>query len=311
MHAQMFVAILVLASGLQPGQDQKPKETQRPVSLRFGIYTSDRPSLIYKLFWQVLQDLEDGATKALGRQVGIELVLYKDYDESLEAFLRGEVDFVRFGPASYVLAKQRNPEIQLLVAEQDDGKKVSHGIIFVRADSPVRKLADLKGRRFAFGDDSSTIGRYLSQAELAKAGVLGKDLAGFKYLGRHDKVAAAVQAGDFDAGAVHLWNFEEAGQGTKLRELARFPNLSKPWLARAGLPQDVCDALRSALLGMNQPQTLKVLKVTGFLPVEDKEFDFVRDGMEKARSFEVGLPKTDDHPPAAPSGAAPREAKKR
>src|SRR5262249_23565107 len=185
----------------------------------------------------------------------------KTYDECLDKFVDGAVDFVRFGPASYVLAKQRQPGIQLLVAEREDGDRP--GMIVVRSDSKVRTLADLKGMRFAFGDENSTIGRYLSQAALVQAGVHADDLKAHEYLDRHDKVFKAVEIGDFDAGALHAATFRELNKNGKLRAIARFDNVGKPWIARKGLEAPLVAALQQALLGL-PPDALATLKVAGF-----------------------------------------------
>lgn len=262
-----------------------PAQAQR--TLTFGVYTSERATEMHTHFAPVIDDLTEAMRKKLLGPIAIKLKIYKDYEAALEGFLKGEVDFVRFGPASYVLAKDRNPKIQLLVAEQDDGEKKSLGTIVVHRDSPVRKLADLEGKTFAFGDDNSTIGRYLAQAELARAGVLAKDLKAFQYLGRHDKVAKAVEMKEYDAGAIHIATLDKAiKDGAKLRSIATFENISKPWIARAGLPEDLCAALSQALLETKRPESLAALKVSGFLPTTDADFDFVREGMKSAAAFE-------------------------
>lgn len=266
--------------------------------LTFGVYTSEKATTLYEQFAPVLGEIGGSAGKSLKRRVTIQLKIYKTYDEALDAFTRGQVDFVRFGPASYVLAKQQSPDIQLLAAEQEDGRKRCKGVIVVHADSPIRKLEDLKGKRFAFGDDNSTIGRYLAQAELAKAGVFATDLKGFRYLGRHDKVAKAVELKDFDAGSVHIATFESFTKEQKtLRAIATFENVGKPWIARAGLDKGVVEALSAALLALTAQNHLDLLKVHGFLPTKDQDYDLVRRGMKKAQEFESGVP-------ATPEGAA-------
>src|SRR5207249_4194439 len=130
------------------------------------------------------------------------LTIFKSYDDGIKALCEGTVDFVHFGPASYIEAKRRNQKIELLAMEHENGEKRFQGVIFVAKASPIQTLADIRGKRFAFGDRNSTIGRWLVQAELVKADVFIDDLAGFKYLERHDQVAAAVEHGDFDVGAV-------------------------------------------------------------------------------------------------------------
>lgn len=292
MTARITATAFALLAAAVPSQERS--RPRPPVKLTFGVYTSEKASEMHKAFAPVKEDLESRTAAHFGRPVTIELQIHKTYEECFDAFLRGEVDFVRFGPAAYVLAKERNPKIELLAAEEDDGKKVSQGVIFVRKDSPVRTLSDLAGRTFAFGDDMSTIGRYLAQSQLVKAGIHAKDLQSFRYLGRHDKVLMAVQVGDFDAGSVHIATFEKMNQDQQLRVLKRFDNISKAWVARAGLAPTLCDALRKGVLDLKRPASLAVLKVTGFQTATDSDYADVRTGIEDAKRFEQAAPEPPD-----------------
>lgn len=283
-----------------PGQEQNNE--QRPSAISFGVYSFKKPTAVYKSFRPAIQCLQRAITAEFGNPVVISLRVFKTYEECLEAFVRGEIDFVRFGPASYVLAKQRNPKIELLAVEQEDGQKVCKGVIAVGTRSDIKTLADLKGKRFAFGDPQSTIGRYLSQAELVKADIHAGDLEAFKYLDRHDTVFKAVEHGDFDAGALHINTFEELNRKNhELRVLWMFDNVGKPWIARAGLDHDVADALRKSLLHLTDERALAALEVSGFLPASDKDYQPVRDGMLLSEQF-TGSPAVPAPPPAPAKG---------
>ena len=258
-------------------------------TLTFGVYSFKRPTDVYSDFTVAIDELNRLLAAQANKPVMVDLRVFKTYDECLERFVAGEVDFVRVGPASYVLAKQRKPEIQLLAAEREEGD--APGLIVVRSDSAMRTLADLKGRRFAFGDENSTIGRYLAQALLVQAGVHAEDLKAYAYLDRHDKVYAAVEIGDYDAGALHAATFRELDKNGKLRVIARFANVGKPWIARAGLDGATVAALRQALLSLQQKETLEALKITGLQRSTDTDFDFVREGMKRAQEFARPLAK--------------------
>ena len=272
---------LAAFAGLVPGS--LTAQDERPLTLTFGVYSFKRPTDVYRDFRIAVDGISQSMTVLMQRSIVVELRVFKTYEECLDKFVGGEVDFVRFGPASYVLAKQRNPDIQLLAAEREDGDKP--GLIVVRKDSPVQTLADLKGRSFAFGDEHSTIGRYLSQAELAKAGVHAGDLKRYAYLDRHDKVFTAVEIGDYDAGALHAATFRELNKDGKLRAIACFDNVGKAWIARRGLDVSLATALAQALLTMQTKEVLTALKATGFQPATDAGFDFVREGMKRAKDF--------------------------
>ncbi len=257
------------------------------ISLTFGTYESEKAAVVQQQFAPILEYIQNQMKKRLNRSVDIKFKIYNTYEEGNDAIVKGEVDFVRFGPASYIIAKERNPKIKLIVMEHKDGKKLSKGVIVVPAQSPVKSLADLKGRRFAFGDNTSTIGRYLSQAELAKAGVRASNLKSFDYLDRHDMVFKAVETGVYDAGALKESTFKKLNKDGQLRVIHSFDNITKPWIAKGGMEQKVFDALKEALLSLKDPDALKNLKeATGFLSTTDDEYVFVRKGMQLAKEFE-------------------------
>lgn len=256
------------------------------LTLSFGVYQSDKATVMYKKLTPVLEYLQEDLEKRVGRPVDIHLSIFKSYDEGIAALVNGDIDFVRFGPASYITAKAREPKLELIAMEQEGGQKRFKGVVIVRTDSSIQKLEDLKGRRFAFGDPNSTIGRYLVQAELVKAGIHAADLSGAKYLDRHDKVAAAVEVGDFDAGAVMMSSYEQANSKGTLRVIASFDNVTKPWVARAGLDPAVRAALLESLKSVHDAAVLKELKVSGFTSTSDEEYAFVREGMKIADGFD-------------------------
>ena len=277
----------LLLAGVAALPAPKPAvEDPKPMSLSFGVYQSDKATVMYRSFTPVLEALTASMESALGRPVDIKLTIFQSYEDGIESLARGEVDFVRFGPASYITAKARQADIELIAMETESGDKRFKGLIIVQKESPIRTIADLRGKRFAFGDPNSTIGRYLVQAELIKAGITGKDLKDFQYLGRHDTVVKAVEIGDFDAGSVMQQTFEKANAKGTLRVLASFDNVTKPWVARKGLERSTFEAIQAGLFALKDPAVLKELKITGFVPTSDDEYRLVREGMRLAEEFD-------------------------
>ena len=180
-----------------------------PVELTFGVYSSDKATTMYKMFIPIVRHLQESTEAKLEQPVDIFIKIFRTYDEGIDALVKGEVDFVRFGPASYILAKAKNPNISLVAMESKNGRKRFQGMIFVSKDSPIEHLQDVKGKRFAFGDHNSTIGRYLAQAELVKAGIYADDLKEYEYLGRHDKVVKAVLLKDYEVGSAKESTFNK------------------------------------------------------------------------------------------------------
>lgn len=280
------LALAPLAAPLHAQAKDKSAET---LSLTFGVYQTDKATVMYRMFTPVLEAIQDDMSRQIGRPVDIQLTIFKSYDDGIRALVEGHVDLVHFGPASYVTAKAKNPDIQLVAMEHEKGEKRFKGVIVVQKDSPIQTIEELRGKRFAFGDKNSTIGRYLVQAELVDHGVYAKDLASFKYLERHDQVAGAVELGDFEAGSVKSSTFKKYADKGTLRKLAEFENVTKPVVARAGFDPAVFSAVQTAFYGLKDESALKELKISGFMPTADAEYDFVREGMKKAAKFESAV----------------------
>ena len=263
-------------------------ETDAAEELRisFGVYTSDKPTTMYRKFKPVVERLEESLSSALSKRVRIKFRIFRTYEAAREALVEGNVDFVRFGPASFILAKDANPNVSLLAVEEVGGETFFHGVIFSRKESPISNVPDLKGKRFAFGDRTSTIGRFLSQALLVDEGIFASTLADFEYLGRHDKVVSAVAAGQYDAGAAKESTFNKAKD--QLKVVAKFKNATKPWVASGRMSTELRIQIRNALLRLQDESVLSALgkSLTGFRTPEQTHYDFVREGMKRARSFE-------------------------
>ena len=254
--------------------------------LNFGVYSSNKPSAMVKVYRPILKVLEENMSRHLERDVDIRMQIAKDYDQGISHLINGRVDFSAFGPASYVEAKRMNKDISILAIENVNDSKVFYGIIAVGLNSPITSIKELKGKSFAFGDEGSTIGRFLSQLELEQAGIRASDLNRFEYLGRHDKVGTAVGAGSFDAGALNEKTFKKLVEsGEPIRELVRFPNVTKPWIARSGLDQEILMALRASLLEVNDQNILATLKIDGFLEGNDNDYKVIRKAMENNQLF--------------------------
>ena len=263
-----------LSTHKSPGED----------SLTFGVYTHVRSTEVYKKFSSISHYLERSLAER-GIHKRVHLKIYTTYPQAIDALASGEVDFARYGPVSYILAKRKNQGIRLLAMESNAGKKSFSGVIAVPSKSRVMSIKDLQGGRFAFGDRNSTTGRYLSQAALVEAGLSAADLDKVAYLGRHDKVAFAVASGNYDAGAMNENTFNKYKNEKGLRSILRFDCVTKPWVAREGLDATTFDALRQILLDLNNPELLKPLKRDGLLPADDSEYDSIREAMLLAKQF--------------------------
>jgi phosphonate transport system substrate-binding protein len=214
------------------------------------------------------------------------MTIAKEYEEGVRQLAEGEVDLARFGPASYVRVKDLNPRIRIVAIESKNGERRFKGVIVVHRDSPVQSLEELAGLTFAFGDELSTIGRYLAQAQLLGAGITGRDLHSFAYLGRHDLVGEAVGAGKFTAGALKESTYIKlVAKGVPIRVLVSFDNVTKPWLASADLDPKILQVMRDVMLAEQNEEIVRRVSKNGFLASTDSDFDLIRDAIEQSLNF--------------------------
>lgn len=254
------------------------------IQLAFGVYTSDKATTIVKQFRPVLNALESKMTTKLGEPVQIRMQISKNYQQGLTNLVEGHVDFSRFGPSSYVLAKQQNPGIKILAIENKHGGKIFNGVICVHQNSNIQSAKDLAGKSFAFGDENSTIGRYLSQSYLADHNITAQSLDSFGYLGRHDKVGAAVASELYDAGALKESTYKKlVNKGAPLRVIASFENVTKPWIASASLQPKIVTGLTESLIELTDQKALKAIRKDGFLPGSDSDYERIRVAMADNR----------------------------
>jgi len=156
----------------------------------------------------------------------------------------------------------------------------------VNSTSGIEDVSSLKGKRFAFGNELSTIGRYLSQLYLVEHGITSNDLSNHEYLGRHDTVGMAVALNKFDAGALKESTFKKiVAAGKPIKAIASFPNVTKPWIAKDGITERVFSSLQKALINMKDEASLKSLKKAGFLEGSDRDYDTIRKSMQENGRF--------------------------
>ena len=230
----------------------------------------------------------------LGKEIGLhmEIGIGKNYQDHIDSIGLGKVDIAFMGPASYVLLVERYGTKPLLVRLQSRGNAFFHGMVVTRRDSPVKSIADLKARRFAFGDPNSTMSSLLPQFMLLETGIRLAHLKNFEYLGSHDNVALSVLVGDFDAGGVK----EEIYRKYKDRGLAVLattpPIPEHVFVARDDLPPEIFDAVQTALFKLNDTEQGRSIlqrikgKTAEVAPAKDSDYDKLRHIMQRLHKID-------------------------
>ncbi|MFZ1682447.1 MAG: phosphonate ABC transporter substrate-binding protein [Rhizobiaceae bacterium] len=140
--------------------------------------------------------------------LGVETKLFTpaDYDGVIQGLLGGSIDMAWLGASAYAKTYLTNPEAVdvVLVKTNLDGSFAYHSIGFARKDSGIASLADMKGKKFGFGDPNSTSGYLIPSIEIPEA--TGASMENGAYFGEvvftggHEQTIVAVKNGDVNGG---------------------------------------------------------------------------------------------------------------
>jgi phosphonate transport system substrate-binding protein len=209
--------------------------------------------------------------------LGVPLRMHQatDYAGTIEALKAGKLEFARFGPAAYAQAWLiTGGKVEPIVVETDsDGLVGYHSVVVVKADSPFKAIADLRGKSFAYADPNSTSGFIAPAFFLREDGINPETFFGRTgFSGSHENSIMAILNGTYDAGATWWTNDERnnvarmegkgmipAGQTRVIWKSPRLPG--SPWAIHTDMPASLKADVRATLLALPTaaPQAWKEL----------------------------------------------------
>lgn len=262
----------LIASAAEPAGDQD--------ALVFGTLPLTKPTKLLEQY----KGLIDYYEKTLGQPVKFEIG--KDYADAIAKFQSGHYDFGLLGPSPYVVATQTSPSgkdnFKLIGTLETDGKPYYSAVIVAAVGNDgIQSLANLKGKRFAFGSRLSTLACYLPADMLIQAGVMD-ELAGFEFIDKHDAVANAVSLGHFDAGGMQESLYNKVADKVKLVQQSE-PVWDFMILAHKDMDPSLFERIKAATLELKDPAVLEKIKpkVTGFVATDDSNYDNLREIMKR------------------------------
>ncbi|MGD1075153.1 MAG: phosphate/phosphite/phosphonate ABC transporter substrate-binding protein [Thermodesulfovibrionales bacterium] len=217
----------------------------------------------------------------------VRLTILSRYGDVIDKFDSRKMDGAFFEVFTAVLAMEKLSVEPIATKVNLDGTSTSRGYIFVRQDSGIRTVQDLKGKRMAFVDKATVTGYLFAVAFLRENGVksIEKFFKEYYFTGSHDSAIYSVLDNRADVGTadgeVYLRMIEkDPSIKNELYFIARSPAVPDTTLClRKDLPEKVKSNIKRILLNMDKDpkskevlRNLRVIKFRGaskddFLPV--------------------------------------------
>jgi phosphonate transport system substrate-binding protein len=264
----------------------RPTVPPSPVkSLRVAVGAMISPQQTFHHYRALLSYLGS----KLGRQVN--LVQRKTYGEINKLLDRGEIDLAFICSGPYAVGSKRY-NLELLAAPEVQGSHFYRSYLIVNAQSPYQRLADLRGRVFAFTDPESNTGKIVPTFWLV--GMNQKPETFFAqviYTHAHDNSIMAVARGLVDGAAVDglIWDYYhriDPGFTAKTRIIKKSqPFGIPPVVGSRYLPALLKKDIRRVLFEMHTDskghKILNGLMIDRFVPAQDSWYGSVRQMLRK------------------------------
>ena len=162
-----LIALALMLAAPASAQDEAPAEAPSQEVLVLGRISDDP-----KQHYEALRPLLDYVVPRM-KDVGIRegrVLMARDAQQMISYLRRHRVDWLTETPAMAVAYRER-AGAQILLSTERGGGDSYHTVFFVRRDSGIRTLQDLKGRSIAFQNLYSTSSYVAPAAELLGEGL--------------------------------------------------------------------------------------------------------------------------------------------
>jgi phosphonate transport system substrate-binding protein len=226
----------------------------------------------------MFKPLADYLSERLQRPVS--LVTSKDFDSFWQGVNEQRYDIVHYNQYHYILSARN---YQVVAQQQEFGKKAVGGALYVRKDSGITDISQLRGRTIIFGGGKDAMLSYIApRFLLMQAGLKESD---FKtefavnppnaLLALYHKQADAAGGGDI---LIDLPVVRNAVNTQELRILSvTEPLLFLPWAVKRSMPGKLRDSIQSLMVGLEGDaagkSVLDAAKATGMGKAEDRDYN--------------------------------------
>lgn len=259
-----------------------PRGEAAVVTYLVGIHPLHNPQRLMEAYGPIIDHLD----KAMP-ELELRLETSPNYEEFEKKLYSGHFDFAMPNPYQTVLAIKRGYQVFGKMADDAEFR----GLILLRRDSPVRTVADLKGRKVAYPAPTALAATLLPQHYLHTHGLdVNRDIDNV-YVGSQESAIVNLQRGHVAAAAtwpVPWKNFQAEHPELASQLVVKWetqPLLNNGWVVRRDVPEPVARRFAELLFDLKNSedgrQMLQRLPVTAFEPARDGTYQPVQAFLER------------------------------
>ena len=282
-------AVVVALLSVACGGTSAPAEAPVKPDLVMGFVPSQTSSIV--------QTNADILGQYLSKATGYNITprVLTSYAAVTEGMTSNNVDIGWVGPLDYVIAHQINGA-EAVTKSVRNGLPSYKAFIIVNVKSNINSVADLKGKKFAFGDSLSTSSNLYPRYLMKKNGLdPDNDVRGTS-IANQTQIAVNVCQGSVDAGAIYDDARKNKGADTscpgimdKTMVLATSdPIPGDPQMIRHDMNSGQKKKLKDAMIAMGtdptiQPALKALYTIDSLVPAQDSDYDVIRDIIKQAK----------------------------
>jgi phosphonate transport system substrate-binding protein len=245
-----------------------------------GIFPRRDAAVTAKLFRPLADYLEEQMKRP------VELELSPSFDIFLERLKTRRYDLVHLNQFDYINAHEHFGYIAL-VQNEEFGEKTIRGAIYVRRDSGIQRLEQLRGRKILFGGGPRAMMSYIVPTYLLQQAGLEAGDYQESYATNPPNAVLATYLRQADAGGAGevVQRLPIVSSKINIDELAviavsePLPHL--PWAVKQELDNDLKARITRLMLGLKESQRgrdiLRQARLSAFNPVSDRDYDSHRE----------------------------------
>jgi len=222
-------------------------------------------------------------------EIEITPIRVTDYNAAVEAMRAGRAQIAWYGGKTYIqAAKIADAEAFAAGVRKGDTNAGYYTYFVVPADSPLKSLKDIRGKKLALNHIGSTSGDLIPQVELMGEGMSTMDKNDFKtvvYAGSHDACLLAVINKHVDVCGMSSRNFDarlsdNTFRRNQVRIIHRSSQVPPPPLAYSRrLPIEIRERIKQATLKAHKYGRIGGYggEMSHYVEVKDSDYDTLRE----------------------------------